>query len=152
MPFFGMMIFFAVFAVFAVVIIKGISEWSANNKSPVETLNAVVVAKRTQVSGGGSNTMASTTYYITFEYEDGQRQEFRVKAGHYGITAEGDRGVLTRQGTRILSFERRDDVFKAADPKETVHKCSACGATYRGAVCEYCGTPAPTESRWARRR
>ena len=22
------------------------------------------------------------------------------------------------------------------------HKCEACGATFRGRVCEYCGTPA----------
>ena len=152
MQFFGGLIFIAVFGFFAYLIIGGITQWVRNNNSPVETYEAVVVAKRTEVSGGGNDTMASTSYFVTFELESGQRIELRAKANQYGMIAEGDRGVLTCQGTRFLDFERSGDVFEAMDPNNAVHKCEACGATYRGTVCEYCGTPAPTDVRSYRRR
>ena len=102
----------------------------------------MVVAKRTEVSGGGNNTMASTNYYTTFELESGERLELHVKPRDYSVIAEGDRGVLTRQGTRFLGFDRSSDVYEAADPNNRLHKCEACGATFRGRFCEYCGTPA----------
>jgi len=151
MQFFGGMIFLAVIGFFAYLIITGISTWVRNNNSPVETYNAVVVAKRTNVSGGGSNTSASTSYHVTFQLDDGSRLELRVRHSDYGALAEGDVGVLTRQGTRFLGFERRYDEYKAEDPTQQVHKCQACGATFRGTVCEYCGTPVEVVQRSRRR-
>ena len=50
--------------------------------------------------------MASTTYYATFQVESGDRMELRLSGAEYGMLAEGDRGRLTFQGTRYLSFER----------------------------------------------
>lgn len=146
----GVVFFISVVAFIVFVIARSVSEWSANNNSPVETLNAVVVAKRTQVSGGGNDTMASTYYYVTFELESGERIELRAKANQYGMIAEGDRGVLTLQGTRFLDFERSSGAFEATDPMSAVHKCEACGATFRGTVCEYCGTPVQTAQRGRR--
>ena len=134
------------------LIYKAISTHVRNNNSPVETYNAVVVAKRAHVSGGGNDSAASTSYHVTFELEDNTRLELRVRAREYGVMAEGDRGVLTRQGTRFLGFERKSDVYEAADPNNAVHKCEACGATFRGRVCEYCGTPASDANTVTRRR
>ena len=47
-----------------------------------------------------------TNYYLTFEW-NGQRREFHVKDHEYGLLTEGDKGILTFQGTRMLSFERK---------------------------------------------
>ena len=54
----------------------------------------------------GFHTTSSTTYYVTFQVERGDRMEFHVSGLEYGMLAEGDTGRLIFQGTRYLSFER----------------------------------------------
>jgi hypothetical protein len=76
---------------------------------------ATVVAKRTNVSHhhhnhGGTgmhHTTHSTTYYVTFQVESGDRMELHVAGHEFGMLIEGDRGDLTFQGTRYLGFERK---------------------------------------------
>ncbi len=109
--------------VFAVLLIgaigRGIYVWMKNNRSPQETVNARVVAKRMKVSGHGGTAMTNrvstmntihsstyTQYFVTFELEDGKRLELGVKDPEYGMLAEGDQGRLSYQGTRYLGFER----------------------------------------------
>ena len=110
--------FFLVFAlvigVFLVTIVRGIGQWHKNNQSPRLTVDATVVAKRTNVSrhhhhnGAGhmGHTSTSTTYFVTFQVASGDRMELRMDGYQYGMLAEGDRGRLTFQGTRYLGFER----------------------------------------------
>lgn len=102
------------FVIFAVVIggivftlIRGVGQWHKNNGSPQLTVDASVVSRRTEVSGGGGDTMASTWYYATFQVESGDRIEFSLSGREYGLLAEGDVGRLTFQGTRYLGFERQ---------------------------------------------
>ncbi|GLI84391.1 hypothetical protein ANABIO32_20980 [Rossellomorea marisflavi] len=85
---------------------KGVSEWNSNNQSPRLSSRAEVVSKRTEVHGGGGDTLAHTSYYMTFQVENGDRMEMHVKGTEYGMLAEGDEGLLTFQGTRYLGFER----------------------------------------------
>lgn len=85
---------------------KGLGSWSRNNASPLITRNAVVVAKRTEVWGGSGDQSASTSYYVTFQFEDNSREEFQVKGSQYGMLVEGDAGELESQGTRFLDFRR----------------------------------------------
>lgn len=103
-------IFAFVIFVFITILIRNIGEWHHNNESPRLTVNATVVAKRTRVSGGtgGTNgTMASTSYYVTFEVESGDRMELHLPGREYGQLAVGDKGKLSFQGTRYLGFERK---------------------------------------------
>ena len=105
-------VFLLVFGMIIFSIIRGIGEWSSNNKQPILTVDAFIVTKRTNVSRHNHNhdnhmhTSTSTTYYITFQVESGDRMEFHVPAKEYGMLAENDRGKLTFQGTRYHSFER----------------------------------------------
>lgn len=92
-------------------LIKGIGEWSSNNKQPILTVIGKVVSKRTSVSrhqhgNDHMNSSTSTTYYVTFEVESGDRIELRLPGKEFGLLAEGDIGKLTFQGTRYHGFER----------------------------------------------
>ena len=49
----------------------------------------------------GYHTAISTTYYVTFQVESGDRMEMSVSGSEYGTLAEGDKGTLTFQGTRF---------------------------------------------------
>lgn len=99
--------FVLVIGMFIVTAVKGIGEWNKNNNSPRLTVPAVVVTKRTNVHrSGGEHHHTSTTYYVTFEVESGDRMELRMDGNEYGLLVEGDSGLLTFQGTRYLGFER----------------------------------------------
>lgn len=104
--------FIAIFGIFIFTAVKGIGQWSSNNKQPVLTVAAKLVAKRTNISRHSHNhdnnmhSSTSTTYYATFEVESGDRMEFHISGNEYGILVEGDVGKLTFQGTRYHSFER----------------------------------------------
>jgi len=111
---FGIMfslVFFLVIGMFLMMFVKGISQWNKNNHAPRLTVPATVVAKRTNVSHhGGAGThhhaSTSTSYYVTFQVESGDRMELHVAGHEYGLLIEGDRGNLTFQGTRYLGFSR----------------------------------------------
>lgn len=106
------LMFLLVFGIFIAIAVKGISQWNKNNHSPRLIVPAVVVAKRTNVShhhhnhGAGVHHSHSTTYYVTFQVESGDRMELQMSGQEFGMLIEGDRGRLTFQGTRYLGFER----------------------------------------------
>lgn len=107
-------IFILVFGIIIFTFVKGIGQWSKNNKEPVLSVIARVVTKRTDVSsshghGEHHHSSSSTSYYATFEVESGDRMEFHISGREYGDIAEGDVGKLTFQGTRYHGFERRID-------------------------------------------
>ena len=56
----------------------------------------------------GFHSSSSTSYYVTFEVESGDRMELSVSGSEYGMLAEGDTGTLKFQGTRYLGFERHN--------------------------------------------
>ena len=106
-------VFLLVMGIFIVTIVQGISQWNKNNHSPRLTVLATVVAKRINVSrhlhngaNGHPHSTTSTTYYVTFQVESGDRMELQVRGQEYGMLVEGDSGRLTFQGTRYLGFER----------------------------------------------
>ncbi|WP_374967699.1 DUF2500 domain-containing protein [Terrabacter sp. BE26] len=121
--FFGV-VFTLVLAGFVTVAVKGLSQWRANEASPLRSVDAMVVSRRTDVQRragsavgpmDGSGTMAvastgpssSTTYFVTFEEPSGERRELQVNGADFGQLAEGDRGHLIHQGTRYKGFTRQ---------------------------------------------
>lgn len=108
-PIFIFVIFILVFGLIIVGLVGSAKEWKKNNDSPVLTVDATVIAKRTNVSHHHHENMhssSSTTYYVTFEVASGDRIEFRVRGTEYGILVEQDTGKLTFQGTRYIEFKR----------------------------------------------
>ena len=101
-------VFVLVIGVFLVNIVKGIGQWNKNNNSPRLTVVAGVASKRTTVSHHHHDHQVhtSTSYYVTFQVESGDRIELKMSGQEYGMLMEGDVGQLTFQGTRYLGFER----------------------------------------------
>ena len=110
--------FILIFIIIVFTFVKGIATWFKNNNSPRLTVSARIVAKRQNttrnnqpnagdISGAhGFHTISSTSYYVTFQVDSGDRMELSVSGSEYGVLAEGDKGQLTFQGTRYLTFDR----------------------------------------------
>ena len=111
-PIFIGIIFIFVIGSILFTIFKGIGQWHKNEQSPRLSVPAIIKAKRTDVSRSSNNDNNSlssstyTTYYLTFEFESGDRTEFHVSGKEYGLLSENDTGILNFQGTRFLGFER----------------------------------------------
>lgn len=109
-PFLLGTIFLLVIGMFLFVIIRGIGQWNHNNHSPRLSVPAKVVSRRQHhehhAAANSGTGMGSTSYYVTFEVESGDRMEFHLTGKEYGMLAEGDEGMLTFQGTRYHGFER----------------------------------------------
>ena len=107
------------FALFFYFVVKSISQFIKNENSPVLTVPATVADMRRKThhhhhNHGGTgmhHTTHSTTYYVTFQVESGDRMELHVAGYEFGMLIEGDRGMLTFQGTRYLGFERKLDAY-----------------------------------------
>jgi hypothetical protein len=104
-------VFGLVFGTIVGTLIKNGKRERINNSSPRITAEATVVTKRTHYSThrhhhGHAHYSSSSSYYATFEVESGDRMELMIPVTEFGLLVEGDRGNLTFQGTRYLSFER----------------------------------------------
>ena len=116
------LVFFLILAIIIVNLVRGVSRWNRNNHSPRLTVDATVVTKRTEVThhhhhqaDGIDHMHTSTSYFATFQVESGDRLEFQMSGGDYGMLAEGDRGQLSFQGTRYLGFEREGFGFPGGE-------------------------------------
>lgn len=112
-PMIVVIIFVIVISMFIITAVKGVKQWNYNNEQPVLTVEAKVVSKRTNVSRHHHNNSndhmhshTSTTYYVTFQVESGDRIELMLSGEEFGQLVESDSGKLTFQGTRYKGFIR----------------------------------------------
>lgn len=101
-------------AVFVFIIIYMVKQKEKNDNAPRVTLEARVVDKRT-VSHRHHNHHNHVSHrhyyhYVAFEFADGQRTELRVSQSEFVSLSVADEGVLTLQGTRFISFEKKSEV------------------------------------------
>jgi len=111
------LILIGAFVVFALVA-YGIAGHIRNARAPRRTVYARVAAKRMEVSGSSHvhhhadgtphhHFSSRTDYYITLEFENGERREFLDVKNLYGLVVEGDVGYAAIQGDWIVAFERQ---------------------------------------------
>lgn len=113
-PIFIALIFIIIVILIIGNIFSGLRQWKENENSPRLSVPAIVKVKRTSVTrhnhhhhdNNHHSHSTSTKYFITFEFESGDRSEFHVSGKEYGMLAEGDIGTLTFQGTRYIDFTR----------------------------------------------
>ena len=104
-------------AVFVFIIIYMVKQKEKNDNAPRVTLEARVVDKRTvshshHHSHHHHHHMSHRHYYhyVAFELTDGQRTELSVNQSEFVSLAVADEGMLTMQGTRFISFEKKSGV------------------------------------------
>ena len=114
-PVFIVIFFVVVIGIILYRLAQSANRWRKNNASPILTVDATVVTKRTDVHSyhhaatvntGALHDYTNTQYFVTFEVPSGDRMELNVSDAEYGMLAEQDQGKLTFQGTRYLGFER----------------------------------------------
>ena len=71
---------------------------------PVFSWDVRVVEKRKQGISGQYD--AETDYYITFEFADGSKKEYKVEPEEYRRLQNGDAGKLYTQANRFKGFEQ----------------------------------------------
>ncbi len=105
------LVFMLVFGIIVYTIFRSIKQERKNNHSPRLTVEAKVVAKRTNFhrSSDSNHSMGHghTTYFVTFQVQSGDRMELQVQGHEYGLLVEGDMGDLSFQGSRYLGFQRK---------------------------------------------
>jgi Protein of unknown function (DUF2500)/zinc-ribbon domain len=75
-------------------------------KAPLVARAGVVKTKRANTSSGSVHMGSSTSYFATFEFEDGSREEFSVASSLYAQLAEGDAGVVFVRANTAAAFDR----------------------------------------------
>ncbi|MFD2114869.1 DUF2500 domain-containing protein [Paenibacillus yanchengensis] len=109
--------------VFLGILIAAISYFVKNITAQEEVLFATVVDKRTHVKHSsnahhdniGANHSTHTSYYITLQFEDGQRNELLDIKNLYGLLIVGDQGYASIKGDWLKGFER---VPQASNPTQ----------------------------------
>lgn len=96
------------FILFFFIIAKNIGQFIENENSPVLTVSAMIVdmRRKTHHHHSGNHHHHSHSYHVTFELDNGERLELRIKRNEYNELSIGDRGMLTHQGTRYQGFVR----------------------------------------------
>lgn len=92
-----------IFGLIGYRLIKIFLEFSYNNSQEILKREVKIIGKRMNMS---SESGTLTEYYTTFEFEDGERLELKIKDKVYGLIAEDDFGVLEYQGKRFIEFKR----------------------------------------------
>lgn len=104
-----------VFVIVIVGILTNGARYVKNASAPRSSRYARIVSKRIDVRHNSSNhagdhhihsSTSRTYYYITLEFDNGERQEYLDVKKLYGLVAEGDVGYAAVQGDWIVAFER----------------------------------------------
>lgn len=96
---------------FVFIIGSAIYRAVTNSQQPLLTRRARIVGRRQRLSRGANHHHAHTAHFVTFEFEDGTREEFSMRGDEYAMLAEGDVGTLQSQGTWFKGFHREMNSF-----------------------------------------
>ena len=101
--------FFLVLLFIIIGFVQRAIRWVRNTASPRLSTEAVVAAKRTQFRGRRSSRLHShsvSDHWVTFAFPSGDSLELLVDLSDYEALQEGDKGMLSLQGTKYLDFKR----------------------------------------------
>lgn len=86
----------AIVGIICIVDANTIICWFKNNRAPVHIIGASILTKE----------LNENKYYVCFGLEDGGIKRFLVDSYVYLSLIEGEKGILTYQGTRFIRYER----------------------------------------------
>lgn len=108
-------IFIVILGIIIATFVSNGVKYAQNQRSPQKSVFATIVSKRTYVEHHSSHhandhmhsSTSRTHYYITLQFDNGERKEYLDVKNLYGLVAEGDTGYALVQGEWIVAFERR---------------------------------------------
>ncbi len=89
-----------------VMMLSGAAKYHKFRNAPVLPIEALVVDERVQVSGGGENSRARTSYFTTLEFEGGKRTEHHTIDSAASEACPGDVGMAYLRDNRLVCFKR----------------------------------------------
>lgn len=97
-----------IFVIVIGTLIARFVHFAAQKTKPVIEAGAMLIDKREHIwrSGGVNDVSTHTSYYATFELENGQRMELAIPDHKIGLIVKGDTGMLSYQGTLFVAFNR----------------------------------------------
>lgn len=104
-----------IFIIVIVGIISSGARYVKNSSSPRESRFATIISKRMDVrhhtthhhdDNFAHSSSSRTDYYITLEFDNGERREYLDVKNIFGLVREGDVGYAAIQGDWIVAFER----------------------------------------------
>ena len=96
-------------------LLRGLYIWNKNNHSPRVTEEAEVYTKRQDFSTFtnrsrntqfGSYRSIRVRYFVVFQTKNSGAVKLKVSSDDFDMLREGEKGLLTFQGTRFLGFEK----------------------------------------------
>lgn len=107
-------IFIVIFGIVIAVFISNGVKYAKNKSSPQESVFATIVSKRMYAEHRSSHhandhmhsSTSRTHYYITLQFDNGERREYLDIKNLFGLVVEGDTGYALVQGEWIVAFER----------------------------------------------
>lgn len=107
-------IFIVIFGIIIATFISNGVKYAQNKSSPQRSAFATIVSKRMYVEHHSSHhandhmhsSSSRTHYYITLQFDNGERREYLDVKNLYGLVVEGDSGYALVQGEWIVAFER----------------------------------------------
>ncbi|MCB9914576.1 MAG: hypothetical protein H6828_05435 [Planctomycetes bacterium] len=103
-PFALFPLLFVAVGIFTVV--KGAQKATAMSSAPMERVPVVILDERTQITGGGKNSSAHTSYFALVESASGERGEYQTLPKVAGKLSRGDVGVGYFKGEYLVDFQR----------------------------------------------
>lgn len=104
-PYLYIILFTLVLIFLIYLFIRFIKNESYNHRAPLLKVKAEVVSKRREYFRQ-RRTIGFHYYFVTFEIEGGDRLEFRVDSGTFGVLLKGDQDYLSFKGTDFIDFVR----------------------------------------------
>ncbi len=99
----------AAFVVFGLVLlVKSLNKATRYSSALMLREPSVILDERTQVSGGGENRSARTSYFATLQFPNGERDEYAVDGRTAGTVTKGDVGVAYLKSDVLVDFQRVD--------------------------------------------
>ncbi len=102
-------LFISMFVIFVFIflftIFKSARTIRNNSKSPRIKAPCTIVEHRKETSINKNNDYSNSLYYLTLEFETGDRCEYQVTYDAFSYYVDGDKGMVTVKGNEFITFE-----------------------------------------------
>lgn len=105
----GIVLILAIVAIVAAMVVMG-RNMKVQDNAEVVTTKATIIRtysnSQDHLTVDSANARTTSTYYVEFILDDKSKVSFKIKKKFFLSLYDGDEGVLTYKGNKILEFEK----------------------------------------------